>query len=256
MSAADAPDTPGQVRIGCAGWSLSRAAQAAFGAGDSVLQRYATRLPMVEINSSFYRPHQAATYARWAASVPAGFRFAVKLPRVISHERRLRDTMQPLALFLDGVMALGDRLGPLLLQLPPSLAYEPATVTAFLHGLRARTSVDVACEPRHPSWFTADVDTLLSDHGIARVAADPARVPAAAAPGGDRTWSYWRWHGQPEIYRSAYSEQALAGLAQHLQREAAAQRRCAWCVLDNTALGHATGNALHLQALLQENAHA
>lgn len=255
MSAADAPDTPGQVRIGCAGWSLSQAAQAAFGAGDSVLQRYATRLPMVEINSSFYRPHQAATYARWAASVPAGFRFAVKLPRVISHERRLRDTMQPLALFLDGVMALGDRLGPLLLQLPPSLAYEPATVTAFLHGLRARTSVDVACEPRHPSWFTADVDTLLSDHGIARVATDPARVPAAAAPGGDRTWSYWRWHGQPEIYRSAYSEQALAGLAQHLQREAAAQRR-AWCVLDNTALGHATGNALHLQALLQENAHA
>ncbi|MBW8774628.1 MAG: DUF72 domain-containing protein [Stenotrophomonas sp.] len=224
MSAADAPDTPGQVRIGGAGWSLSRAAQ-------------------------------AATYARWAASVPAGFRFAVKLPRVISHERRLRDTMQPLALFLDGVMALGDRLGPLLLQLPPSLAYEPTTVTAFLHGLRARTSVDVACEPRHPSWFTADVDTLLSDHGIARVAADPARVPAAAAPGGDRTWSYWRWHGQPEIYRSAYSEQALAGLAQHLQREAAAQRR-AWCVLDNTALGHATGNALHLQALLQENAHA
>lgn len=255
MNAADAPGTPGQVRIGCAGWSLSRAAQAAFGAGDSVLQRYATRLPMVEINSSFYRPHQAATYARWAASVPAGFRFAVKLPRLISHERRLRDAMQPLALFLDGVMALEDRLGPLLLQLPPSLAYEPATVTEFLHGLRARTSVDVACEPRHPSWFTADVDALLSDHGIARVAADPARVPAAAVPGGDRTWSYWRWHGQPQIYRSAYSEQALAGLAQHLQREAAAQRR-AWCVLDNTALGHATGNALHLQALLQENANA
>ena len=66
---------------------------------------------MVEINSSFYRPHQAATYARWAASVPAGFRFAVKLPRVISHERRLRDTMQPLALFLDGVMALGTGWG-------------------------------------------------------------------------------------------------------------------------------------------------
>ena len=70
MSAADAPGTPGQVRIGCAGWSLSRAAQAAFGAGDSVLQRYATRLSMVEINSSFYRPHQAATYARWAPACP------------------------------------------------------------------------------------------------------------------------------------------------------------------------------------------
>ena len=80
------------------------------------------------------------------------------------------------------------------------------------------------------------------------------RVPAAAIPGGDRTWSYWRWHGQPQIYRSAYSE-TLAKLAQRLQREADAQRP-AWCVLDNTALGHATRNALGLQALLQENAHA
>ncbi len=122
-------------------------------------------------------------------------------------------------------------------------------------GLRARTQADVACEPRHPSWFTADVDALLSAHGVARVAADPARVPAAAVPGGDRAWSYWRWHGQPQIYRSAYSEQALAELAQGLRREADAQRP-AWFVLDNTALGHATGNAPRLQALLQENAHA
>lgn len=255
MNAAASPKTPGSIRIGCAGWSLSRAEQAAFGTGDSVLQRYATRLSMVEINSSFYRPHQAGTYARWAASVPEGFRFAVKLPRAISHERRLRDAMQPLEQFLGGVMALGDRLGPLLLQLPPSLAFEPTCVTAFLRGLRARTRRDVACEPRHPSWFTADVDALLSEHGIARVAADPARVPTAARPGGDRTWSYWRWHGQPQIYRSAYSEQALADLAQQLQREAAAQGP-AWFVLDNTALGHATGNALRLQALLQEDAHA
>lgn len=122
-------------------------------------------------------------------------------------------------------------------------------------GACARTQAEVACEPRHPSWFTADVDALLSAHGVARVAADPARVPAAAIPGGDRTWSYWRWHGQPQIYRSAYDEPTLAHLARQLLAEADAQRP-AWFVLDNTALGHATGNALHLQALLQENEHA
>lgn len=255
MNAVPSPNAPGLIRIGCAGWSLSRAGQAAFGAGASVLQRYATCLPMVEINSSFYRPHQAGTYARWAASVPGGFRFAVKLPRTISHERRLRNAMQPLEQFLGGVMALGDKLGPLLLQLPPSLEYDPATVAEFLQGLRVRTMRDVACEPRHPSWFTPEVDALLSDHGVARVAADPARVPAAAIPGGDRTWSYWRWHGQPQIYRSAYSEQVLEGLAQQLQRESDAQRPI-WFVLDNTALGHASGNALRLQALLREPAHA
>ncbi|MBH1493193.1 DUF72 domain-containing protein [Stenotrophomonas maltophilia] len=250
-----APSPSGLVRIGCAGWSLSRSAQEAFGQGNSVLQRYATRLPMVEINSSFYRPHLPSTYARWAASVPDYFRFAVKMPRSISHEHRLRDAMQPLQRFLDGALALGDRLGPLLLQLPPSLAYDPATTEGFLQGLRARTQVDMACEPRHPSWFTTEVDALLSDHGVARVAADPARVPGSALPGGDRTWSYWRWHGQPQIYRSAYSEQALAGLARNLQRESDAQRSV-WFVLDNTALGHATGNALRLQALLQEGGHA
>ncbi|ELC7320659.1 DUF72 domain-containing protein [Stenotrophomonas maltophilia] len=250
-----APSPPGPVRIGCAGWSLSRSAQGAFAQGNNVLQRYATRLPMVEINSSFYRPHLPSTYARWAASVPDHFRFAVKMPRSISHEHRLRDAMPPLQRFLDGVLALGDRLGPLLLQLPPSLAYDPATAEGFLQGLRARTEVDVACEPRHPSWFTTEVDALLSKHRVARVAADPARAPSAAIPGGDRTWSYWRWHGQPQIYRSAYSEQALAGLARALQLESDTQRSV-WFVLDNTALGHATSNALRLQTLLQEGEHA
>lgn len=147
MMSSAAPVVPELLRVGCAGWSLSRSDQEAFGAGDSALQRYATRLPMVEINSSFYRPHQAKTYARWAASVPEGFRFAVKLPREISHERRLRDAMQPLERFLEGVLELGGKLGPLLLQLPPSLVYDTDTAEAFLRGLRAhagRSSVRAA----------------------------------------------------------------------------------------------------------------
>jgi len=78
-----------EYRVGCAGWALTKANQAAFPAEGTHLQRYAGRLNAVEINSSFYRPHRLATYEQWAASVPATFRFAVKLPKAITHDQRL-----------------------------------------------------------------------------------------------------------------------------------------------------------------------
>ncbi len=80
-----------RILIGTAGWSLPGTQRDRFAEGPSLLARYATRLDAVEINSSFYRPHRPATYARWAQSVPDGFRFAVKLPKTITHERRLSD---------------------------------------------------------------------------------------------------------------------------------------------------------------------
>ncbi|MEN5418270.1 DUF72 domain-containing protein [Stenotrophomonas sp. TWI169] len=244
-----------RIRIGCAGWSLSAEDRSSFGGGDSLLQRYATRFSLVEINSSFYRPHLPQSYRRWAASVPHDFRFTVKMPRSISHEQRLRGAGPLLDPFLATVEELGSRLGALLLQLPPSLAYEPQHVEPFLHDLRRRTRRPVACEPRHPSWFSAEVDALLAVHDIARVAADPARVAQAGEPGGARGWSYWRWHGQPDIYRSAYDETTLARLA-GLLRDRARAGHCAWMILDNTAQGHAVSNALRLQALLGEHGHA
>ena len=79
------------VRIGCAGWSLPKPAQPGFGEGASHLQRYATRLSLVEINSSFHRPHRREVYQRWAAQVPDGFVFSVKLPRAVTHDKRLAD---------------------------------------------------------------------------------------------------------------------------------------------------------------------
>lgn len=111
------------IYIGCAGWSLSSAVAAAFPAAGSHLQRYAAVLPAVEINSSFYRPHRPATYARWRDSVPENFRFAVKMPRAISHEHGLRDAEEPLDRFLAEAGMLERKLGCLLLQLPPSLQF-------------------------------------------------------------------------------------------------------------------------------------
>lgn len=128
----------GPIFLGTAGWSLPREHWAAFASEGSQLQRYAGRFAAVEINSSFYRPHRPATYAKWAESVPAAFRFCVKVPKQITHERRLVDCDELLARFLSECGELGEKLGCLLLQLPPSLALDPASAPRFVEALRAR----------------------------------------------------------------------------------------------------------------------
>ncbi|MDQ3040479.1 MAG: DUF72 domain-containing protein [Pseudomonadota bacterium] len=236
------------MRIGCAGWSLPKPVRDAFGEGDSALARYATRFDAVEINSSFYRPHLPTTYARWAASVPGNFRFSVKLPRAITHDARLVGVSSLLSRFVDEVNALGGRLGPLLVQLPPSLVWQKGPAGTFFRMLQRRHHGHVACEPRHASWFTTEASALLAHHGIARVAADPAPVPQGGAPGGTTEWQYWRLHGSPRIYYSDYDASALHVYKQRLVEPSAAIER--WCIFDNTAHGHATSNALSMRAAL------
>jgi uncharacterized protein YecE (DUF72 family) len=233
------------LRIGTAGWSLPRAWQDAFPGEGSHLQRYAAVFAGVEINSSFHRQHRRATYARWAASVPADFRFAVKVPRAITHDQALVAADVLLDVFLDEVAGLGDKLGPLLVQLPPSLQFDASRADAFFSNLRAMHAGSVACEPRHPTWFTHGADALLVNHAVARVAADPHCVPQAAEPGGWRGLTYVRLHGSPRMYYSAYSGECLAAVLERLTApEASPTDR--WCMFDNTTLGAATGNALDL----------
>ncbi|WP_312252362.1 DUF72 domain-containing protein [Stenotrophomonas sp.] len=250
MNEGEMADAAGTMRVGCAGWSLPSAHAAEFGPGGSALQRYSTRFSMVEVNSSFYRQHKPETYARWAQSVPADFRFCVKIPRAISHEHALVATAPLLDAFLCGAERLGDRLGVLLLQPPPSAAYDGRVASAFFRALRRRSNAAIACEPRHASWFTAQADAMLAGQGVARVAADPARYPLAGEPGGTRDWSYWRWHGRPCMYYSAYEEGDLKTLAGRCRESAKAGP--AWIILDNTAHGHAVGNALRLQGILMQ----
>jgi uncharacterized protein YecE (DUF72 family) len=233
------------IRVGTAGWSIPKGHADAFPAEGSHLERYARRLPAVEINSSFYRPHRPSTYARWAAGVPPGFRFSVKLPREITHERGLVEVAEPMDRFLGEVAALGDRLGPLLIQLPPSLRYDEAVVKRFLSGLRACFGGGLACEPRHPSWFADGAEATLSAFHVARVAADPAVVPRAAEPGGWPGLVYYRLHGSPKVYYSAYAVPDIEAVAQKLRGAGSAARE-RWCIFDNTALGEATRNALDL----------
>jgi uncharacterized protein YecE (DUF72 family) len=228
-------------RVGCAGWSLSREHAPAFAAGGTHLQRYAGRLGCVEINSSFYRPHRQQTYARWAASVPADFRFAVKLPKLITHTLRLQACDQALDEFLEQCSGLQERLGCLLIQLPPSLAFEESVADRFFSTLRQRYDGQLVLEPRHESWVAAQ--DLLIRQRIAQAVVDPSRISTDSAPGGWTGLRYWRLHGSPRIYHDAYAQACLARLAGQLQ-VAAEEGAEVWCIFDNTASGAALGDAL------------
>jgi uncharacterized protein YecE (DUF72 family) len=236
------------VRVGTAGWTIPAAVRGRFEGDGTQLERYAARFTCAEITSTFYRPHRPSTYARWAASVPGGFRFALKLPRTITHERRLADAVEPLERFLDESAPLGAKRGVLLVQLPPSFAWDAALVNGFFAALRERYRGLLACEPRHPTWFAGEAEAALRSFEVARVAADPAVVPAAALPGGWDGFRYHRLHGSPRPYYSAYEPAVLRALAVRLSAES----RPAWCIFDNTASGAAAGNALALTELLTE----
>jgi uncharacterized protein YecE (DUF72 family) len=234
----------GSVNIGTAGWTVPRQHASAFPSEGSALERYASRFPVTEINSSFHRPHRISTWERWRDCTPDGFRFAVKVPKVITHERKLAEFEEPLAEFLAQAETLRDKLAVLLVQLPPKLAFEEAVAAEFFAALRSRSAAGLVCEPRHASWFTPEAERLLVEHRIARVAADPVLCAGAGEPGGWRQLSYWRLHGSPVKYRSSYADR-LVHYGALLEAEAAAGREV-WCIFDNTASAAAAGDALAL----------
>jgi len=225
--------------VGTAGWNIPLQYRDQFPGTGSHLERYAACMNGVEINSSFYRPHKRKTYERWAGAVPDDFRFAVKLPRSITQNHRLKNYGQLLDQFLDEATGLGDKLGVLLAQLPPSLVYDAETAEDFFRDL-ARCGHAIACEPRHISWFTPQADKALKKFQVSRVAADPPRAPEDGVPGGNTKLAYYRLHGSPKIYYSDYSDTMIKSLAAKLREKD-------WCIFDNTAAFHALGNALQLR---------
>lgn len=239
------------TRVGTAGWALPRDVQDRFAPGGSHLERYATVFPVAEINSSFHRPHKRSLYEKWAASVPDGFRFCAKLPKTITHERRLVDCEALLAEFLEQAGGLGSKLGCLLVQLPPSFAFDGALAAAFLRTLRKHWVGAVAMEPRHASWFDGEADALLRGHEVARVLADPVRHAPGALPGGWPHCIYLRLHGSPRVYYSSYEAPILQALARRIL-DAEQEGAEVWCIFDNTASGAAAADALALQGLLEQ----
>ena len=229
--------------IGTAGWTIASRYQDTLASGGSHLERYAQRLNAVEINSSFSRHHRTQTYARWMSSVPAHFRFSVKVPRTLTHDGELTPQPEVLDQFIEEVLGLGRKLGVLLVQLPPRLEFDKSVARAFFRVLRKRINVKVACEPRHPSWSSGSANSVLVEYEVARVAADPPPWPGAGEPGGCERFAYFRWHGQPRKYYSDYDVERLASLQQRMS-VVGERASDVWAIFDNTVLGCALGNAL------------
>ena len=216
-----------------------------------MLQRYASAFHGVEVNSSFYRRHRKDTWQRWHDAVPADFRFAVKVPKAITHDLRLVDTSKEIDIFLDDIGSLAAKLGPLLVQLPPSLAFDGHRVEMFFAHLRERHASRVVIEPRHESWALPEANALLSAFGIVRVYSDPAK-PALRGAVKQDGFLYLRLHGAAKIYYSSYSQEELVGFSQLLSYAADGS----WCIFDNTASGAALRNAFDMITLQNGKDHS
>jgi uncharacterized protein YecE (DUF72 family) len=239
------------VYVGTAGWQIPPSFADLFPAAAlSHLERYAARFPAVEINSSFYRDHLPKTYARWAATVPEGFRFSVKLSREITHDLALEASAEILRSKLGPITELGKKLGALLVQLPPSLAFSEKKAAKFFRALRKTYGGPAAIEPRHPSWASRPARSVFREFGITQALVDPERCPTddfQARTGGG--FYYFRLHGSPAVYRSAYPPKLLTELAATLDRA----KRClpGWCIFDNTTFGYAARDALSVREALR-----
>jgi uncharacterized protein YecE (DUF72 family) len=244
------PASHGARLVGCAGWAIPKASAGAFPEHGSHLERFAAVFPATEINSSFYRPHRPQTWARWAASVPDGFRFSVKLPKAITHEARLREADALIGKFAQEAGELGAKLGCVLVQLPPKLDFEPDMAGDFFVRLQASFGCMIACEARHPGWFGDDATALLRERGITRVVADPAAgQPGPHVP--TTSGMYIRLHGSPRVYYSTYSPEYLSDLGQRLAAHTAAGHD-AWCIFDNTMSPTYADQALYLRDAIEQ----
>lgn len=238
------------VRIGTSGWAyrhwLGRLYPRDLPARRH-LEHYARRFPCVEVNSTYYRLPPASVFEAWRAAAPPGFRFVVKAPGEITHEKRLVGAERDVEEFLDRVRLLGDHLGPVLFQLPPGFHADVKRLRAFLDllpdGLRC------AFELRHRSWYAHDVRQMLERRGAAWVVHDYGRRGSPVWT--SASWVYLRLHGPSGRYRGAYEVETLLAWAQQVL-EWLKEGREVWCFFNNDERGKAVRNAMGLRGLLEE----
>jgi uncharacterized protein YecE (DUF72 family) len=203
------------------------------------LRHYAPRFATVELNNSFYRLPERATFERWREQTPDDFVVAVKMSRFLTHVRRLRDPEGPVRLFLERAGGLGPKLGPVLLQLPPQLEADPDRLADTLD--RFPKDVRVAVEPRHESWFDDRVRALLEARGAALCLADSPRrrSPVWRTAG----WGFVRFHEGTASPRPCYGERALASWVERIASLWPASADV-FCYFNNDAGACAVDNAI------------
>ena len=237
--------------IGTSGWSYAHWKGPFYPPDirdEDMLGFYCRHFKSVEINNSFYHLPPRETLEHWHDSTPAGFVFSVKASRYITHMKKLNDPRQSLRILLERITVLGDKLGPILFQLPPRWRYNHERLSRFLDSLSKEFRY--AFEFRDQSWLNDESYGLLSRHGAALCVYEldgfvsPRKVTA--------DFAYVRLHGPGGPYQGDYDTRTLAGWAGAFSTWSAQGADC-YCYFDNDEAGYAAQNAKALQAMLHKD---
>lgn len=240
----------GRTRVGCSGWQYTHWRGQFYATGLPMsrwFEHYASVFDTVEVNNTFYRLPESRTFADWASRAPAGFLFAVKASRFLTHMKKLKDPDEPLHRFFSRARALRRHLGPVLYQLPPGWTRDCARLEQFLQALPA--GVRHVMEFRDPTWYADDVYALMERRAVALCLHD---MPGSAT-GRQRVgpFVYVRFHGASGRYDGSYPPGRLKGWAAWLDEQAAAGVDV-HAYFNNDAGGHAPRDAVTLRGMLRE----
>ncbi|HLT02805.1 MAG TPA: DUF72 domain-containing protein [Geminicoccaceae bacterium] len=239
----------GRWFIGTSGWSYRHWRGPFYPAdmanGAEQLRFYVARFDTVEVNGTFYRLIEVETFRRWREATPAGFVFACKGSRYLTHMKRLKDPVPGVGRFFERVEALEDKLGPVVFQLPGRFKPDRERLERFIEALpRAHR---YAFEFRDPAWFRPDILEVLAAHNVALCLYQFAGQEAPLEVTAD--FVYIRLHGPDGPYQGSYSDQALRTWAGRI-RAWSKKGLDVYCYFDNDDRGFAPKNALSLKALL------
>lgn len=237
-----------RVRVGTSGWAYRHWLGRLYPRrlpSTQALAHFACRFPAVEVNSTYYRLPEARSFDAWRGAAPPGFRFAVKMPGSVTHDKRLVDAEDETRDFLDRCRRLGDRLGVVLVQLPPGFHADVPLLERYLDALPR--DVRFAVELRHRSWFERDVRDLLAARGVAFVVHDYNRKgsPVWATAG----FAYLRLHGPTGRYRGSYDAETLLQWAEQVKAWAA-QGLETFVFFNNDERGKSVRNALDFREMV------
>ena len=235
-----------QIHIGTSGWIYDHWGKVFYPKEcpkTKWLEFYVTHFGTVELNASFYRLPKPQTFENWRKRTPDSFLWAVKANRFITHIKRLKDAEEPLERFHGSVEMLKEKLGPILIQLPPSLSFDEAVLSNFCQHLKG--NYRYALEVRHPSWAQERAIDILRDNNIALCISDTAgRYPYIEED--TATFIYIRLHGSKKLYASEYSEEELEAYARKIRDWS----RDTYLYFDNDYGGYAIKNAKRLKEIL------
>ena len=240
--------SPNGIHVGCSGWVYRHWRGTFYPEGlpqKRWFERYAEEFDTVEINASFYRLPLSSTFEGWREKAPPGFRYAVKVNRFITHMKKLLDCRDEVERFIALARPLGDKLGPLLYQLPPSLHKNLERLDDFLSWLP--DDIEQVIEFRHSSWYDEEVLALLDRHGVGFVVHDLKGLKSPRWASG-RT-AYVRFHGSGGRYSGRYSDEALLEWTDWCL-EQSRLGRSVWCYFNNDIHGHAIDDARTLKSMV------